>query len=271
MNGTIFDIKEFSIHDGPGARVTVFFKGCPLRCAWCHNPEGLSPHPQLMHKRTMCVECGACRAPCDHAECAPYGRCLHACPNGCLSVSGECIEVEALAARLRGYRELLARQNGGITFSGGEPLWQAGFVLALADRLEGMHLALQTSGYAAPATYRAVVERMDYIMQDVKLVDHDAHRRHTGVDNALILENITWLKQSGKPYVLRVPLIPGITDTEDNLCAIASLAGDAPVELLRYNPLAGAKYEMLGGVYSPDLAAPNPADPISYFKNARMG
>ena len=115
MRGTIFDIKELSIHDGPGSRVTVFLKGCPLRCLWCHNPEGLRAEPQLSHKKQLCTNCGACYRPCSHEECRPFGRCLHICPNGCLSVAGEVIEAETLAGKLRQHADLLAMLGGGIT------------------------------------------------------------------------------------------------------------------------------------------------------------
>lgn len=270
MQGIIFDIKEFSIHDGPGSRITVFCKGCPLRCRWCHNPEGLDAAPQLSCKQSLCTGCGACRVPCGHAECRPFGRCLHACPNGCLSVAGERVEAAALARRLRESAELLRMLDGGITLSGGEPLMQPDFVCELADHLAGMHLALQTSGYAPPEVYRRVIARFDYIMQDIKLADAAQHRHWTGADNACILQNIDHLKRSGKDFVLRVPLIPDITDTEENLRAIAAIAGDAPVELLRYNPLAGAKYATFGMTYPLPEKTAREADLTAYFRNARM-
>ena len=268
MQGTFFDIKEFSIHDGPGSRITVFLKGCPLRCRWCHNPEGLSPTPQLAHKKHLCTHCGACMRPCGHPECQPYGRCLHICHNGALDVAGERIEAARLAERLRANADILAMLGGGITISGGEPLMQADFVCELAEHLNGIHLALQTSGYTDPDTYLRVISHFDYIMQDIKLADPNAHRLYTGVDNAPILRNVALLKESGKPHIFRIPLIPAITDTAENLLAISAIVGDSPVELLRYNALAGAKYETFGMTYSlPDLS--NRAEDFTkYFKNA---
>jgi pyruvate formate lyase activating enzyme len=160
--------------------------------------------------------------------------------------------------------------GGGITVSGGEPLMQAEFVCELAEHLTGIHLAIQTSGYADPHIYQRVIGHFDYIMQDIKLADPTAHRHYTGVDNRRILDNIAWLKQSGKPFLLRVPLIPDITDTEENLHAIAAIAGDAPVELLRYNSLAGAKYETFGMTYPLSDRNNREEDYTRYFSNARM-
>lgn len=248
MIGTIFDIKEFSIHDGPGARTTVFLKGCPLRCQWCHNPEGLHAEPQMMFKKQICTGCGCCKAArqsCTHPECAPYERCVHACPNGALSITGEKISAKALADRLLKQADFWQMTGGGITVSGGEPLMQSEFVTELTKHLGSVHKAIQTSGFAEPATYRSVISRFDFIMQDIKLADSEEHRRFTGVSNEWILENIRWLKESGKEFLLRVPLIPGITDTPENLAAIRRIAADSPIEYLPNNPLAGAKYEML--------------------------
>ena len=270
MRGTIFDIKEMAVHDGPGTRVTVFMKGCPLRCLWCHNPEGLSSAPQLSHKTSLCTSCGRCLAPCGHSECQPYGRCLHICPNGCLSIAGWQTEAAEVAIKLRSYADLLAMLGGGITVSGGEPLMQSDFVCELAEHLSGIHLAIQTSGYADPHVYQRVIGYFDYVMQDIKLADPAAHRRYTGVDNRKILDNIAWLRQSGKPFLLRVPLIPDITDTEDNLYAIAEIAGDSPVELLHYNALAGAKYETFGMTYSLSDRTNRKEDFTKYFANARL-
>lgn len=268
MYGTIFDIKEFSVHDGPGSRITVFLKGCPLRCQWCHNPEGLRPEPQLSHKKQLCTGCGACLRPCPHDDCRPYGRCLHICPNGALDVAGKRIEAAVLAERLREQADILAMIGGGITLSGGEPLMQADFVCELTAHLKGLHLAIQTSGYAPAEVYRRVISRFDYVMQDIKLADPGAHRRYTGVDNEQILRNVAWLKESGKQYVFRIPLIPDITDTEENLRAISDLVGDSPVELLRYNPLAGAKYPTFGMTYTLSDRQNREVDLTKYFQNA---
>ncbi len=249
MTATIFDIKEFSIRDGPGCRTTVFFKGCPLRCAWCHNPEGLSPARQLMVKEARCVHCGACRAPCGHDDCKPFGRCLHVCPQGCITVSGRETDAETLAAQLLKNKAMLERMGGGITFSGGDPMLQWQFLLELMPQLDGLHLAMETSGYAKPDAFRAVCEKLDYVMLDVKLADDALHKKWAGVSNRKILENLRWLQKSGIPHELRTPMIPGITDTAENLAAIHQLVGTSKWVQLPYNTLAGSKYPMLGMQY----------------------
>lgn len=268
MNGLIFDIKEFSIHDGPGIRTTVFMKGCPLKCVWCHNPEGLSTSKQLMYKKSKCTHCRKCFNPCNHSECAEFKRCVHACPNGCLSIAGREISSDELAKTLMENKDFFLDKEGGITISGGEPLMQSEFVCELAKTLGNIHKALQTSGYADCETYKYVTDNFDYIMQDIKLANPNAHKKFTGVDNALILKNIDYLKKSGKKFVFRVPLIPGITDTPENLTEISRIAEDFPVELLRYNPLAGAKYEMLNMPFTLKCQKNRNDDFDKYFKNA---
>lgn len=252
MTGIVFDIKEFSVHDGPGSRITVFLKGCPLRCRWCHNPEGLVTEPQLMVQTNGCTGCKKCFEPCEHPECQPFGRCLHICPNGCLKISGTRWRTEDLANHLLKNADFLTLTGGGITVSGGEPMLQSDFVIELADKLKGVHKAIQTCGYTDEETYLKVIDKFDYIMQDIKLVDPAAHKFYTGVDNDLILRNIDLLKKSGKEHIFRMPLIPGITDTEENKSAALKLAGDSKLEFLDYNPLAGAKYSMLGMKYPLD-------------------
>ena len=270
MTGTVFDIKEFSLHDGPGSRVTVFLKGCPLRCVWCHNPEGLSPAPQMMFKENMCVRCGECFKPCSHAECKAYGRCLYVCPYDCLSISGKIYDASELAGKLAEYVPFFG-SGGGVTFSGGEPMMQADFLCEVIDTLKknNIHTAIQTSGYAKNETFRKVIDDIDYIMMDIKLADREEHKKYTGMYNDVILENFRYLKCSGKPYIIRVPLIPGITDTEENLNGISGIVGDSPVELLNYNTLAGAKYKMLGLKYSLGIEKNRKPD-LTIFKNATI-
>ncbi len=254
MRGTLFDIKGFALHDGPGIRTTVFLKGCPLRCLWCHNPEGLSPTPQLCYRENGCVQCGKCYEPCAHPECQPYGRCLHICAFGCLTVAGFTMNSTELVEKLSADKDVFAMSGGGVTFSGGEPLLQWAFVreTAVLLRDKGIHRAMETCGYAPVERFAAVVAEMDYVIMDLKLANGEKHRRYTGVDNDLILTNFRYLQSCGKPYEIRTPLVPGITDTVENLEAIETLVGDAHWEKLPYNGLAGAKYKNFGMTFGMD-------------------
>lgn len=248
--GIIFDIKEMAIHDGPGARTTVFFKGCPLRCRWCHNPEGLHFAPQLMVRESRCTHCGRCQKPCHHPDCQPYGRCLHICPMGLVSVSGQRVRSDELAARLLRSKDFWALSGGGVTLSGGEPLAQPEFLLALLDALNGVHRCVETSGFAPLSVFSAMCDRTELVIMDLKLADDQTHRTWTGQSNAAILRNLDHLRETHHPCIIRTPLIPGVTDTLQNLSAIAELLQDLPglirAELLPYNTLAGAKYPMVG-------------------------
>lgn len=249
MTGSIFDIKEMSVHDGPGIRTTVFFKSCPLRCCWCHNPEGLSPAPQLLYKEARCLHCGKCLTPCTHTACKPFGRCIYVCPENCLEICGRQISASDLAKELKNSADILGESFGGFTFSGGEPLAQPAFLLALMEDLHGYHLCIETSGYASEETFLCVLDRLDYVIMDLKLADPKLHKAYTGVDNAKILQNFRHLQKSDKPYRIRTPLIDGITDTKENLAKIKEIIGDAPWEQLPENKMAPAKYKMLGMPY----------------------
>ena len=254
--GTIFDVKEFSVFDGPGMRQTVFLKGCPLRCSWCHNPEGMSPAPQLMVSASGCTHCGRCRDVCKSPQgCTACGRCADVCPQNLRRIAGTVMTSEALAALIQKDAAYYARYGGGVTFSGGEPLLQAAFLTETLDRLPGVHRCIETSGHADGAVFRGVVERLDEVIMDLKLMDDRLHRQYTGVSNARILDNARWLMRSGKPCRFRVPLIPGVSDTEENMRATAAFITEGnprvPLELLPYHVTAGAKYAMLGRPYVP--------------------
>lgn len=245
MDGIVFDINEMTVHDGDGVRVSVFLKGCPLRCAWCHNPEGVRPAPQLIYKKSRCTDCGLCKIPCSHEACRPFGRCLRVCPNDCLQVCGVSYGAEELAHKLSGYKTVLNAMGGGITFTGGEPLYQWRFLSELIDALDGFHLAMETSGYADSRIFQQIIEKLDLIIMDIKLIDPALHKKYTGVDNAGILNNFKLLKQSGKRFIIRTPLIAGITDSEENLRGIAGLVKGCQWERLAENPLAEAKQNTL--------------------------
>ncbi len=259
MSGIVFDIKEFAVFDGPGIRTTVFMKGCPLRCQWCHNPEGLSARPQLMVSRAACVHCGACEKVCDHEECVSCGKCIPFCKLGLRKLAGQEMEPDALAKKLLKGRKLMERSGGGITFSGGEPLMQWPFVREVIEHLDGLHTAVETSGYTPDETFREVMSHVNLIMMDMKLTDPERHRHFTGVDNAPILRHADMLCAGNTPFIIRIPLIPGVNDTESHFAAVANRIAGAKslirVELLPYHKTAGAKYGMAGMEYAPEFDA----------------
>ncbi|HNX35282.1 MAG TPA: glycyl-radical enzyme activating protein [Kiritimatiellia bacterium] len=264
--GTIFEVREFCLHDGPGIRTNVFFKGCPLHCAWCHNPEGIDPAPQLLVNAANCTHCGACRAACAHPRhCVACGACVTVCPQGCRRLCGRRVSADTLAAELRKNEAFFLRYQGGITFSGGEPLMQTDFLVELAARLRSIHLTLETSGYASLTNYQRAVQSVDLVFQDLKHSDAAQHKRYTGVDSAPILDNLAWLKASGRPFIARIPLIPGVNDAPETLRRFAEmLEGDSgliEVELLPYHLTAGAKYALLGLQYAPPFDPSRPMKP----------
>jgi pyruvate formate lyase activating enzyme len=280
VEGTIFEVREFCLHDGPGVRTTIFFKGCPLRCAWCHNPEGLAAEPQLLVNQAACTGCGACRRACPlpsrsnvapdlqtvfrPADCTACGACVAVCPQGGRRLCGRRVTAEEVAAEALRHKSFFTAYGGGVTFSGGEPLAQIAFLEALAASLRPLHLALETSGFATPETYQRAARSVDLVIQDLKHPDPDAHRRYTGVELAPILANLTWLKASGRPFIARIPLIPCVNDAPDTLEGFAELlagsSGLVGVELLPYHLTAGAKYALLGRRYEPPF---DPSRPLN--------
>lgn len=272
MKGTIFDIKEFALNDGDGIRTTVFFKGCPLRCIWCHNPEGLSPQRELFIKTNGCKNCGLCKRPCNHPDCKEFSRCVHICPNDLISIAGTEWESDKLANKLIKQCDTLNMLGGGITLSGGEPLMQHEFCEDLLYKLKNKtHIAIETSGYANQQIFDKITRLCDFVFMDLKLYDGILHKKYTGVTNTNILQNAKRLKESGIPHTFRIPLIPGITDTNNNLSALADIIGDSHVELLPYNKLAPAKYKNVNREFSSLINAETaPNINTSFFKNVSV-
>ncbi len=253
----VFSIEEFSVYDGPGIRTTVFLKGCPMRCNWCHNPEGLSPKIQVVKSPNGCLHCGACIRVCEHKEgCVACGKCISVCPRGLIRYSGTVYTSKQLFEKLEKNSDYLKQAGGGVTFSGGECMLYADFLCEIIPMLKeiGVHTAIQTSGYASEEDFLKVVSVVDYVMFDLKVMDKDSAVKYTGKSNERILENFELLKASGVPFMVRTPLIPGVTDTEENLTAIAEKVKDSGalgIELLPYNKMAGSKYAMAGMEYRP--------------------
>ncbi len=256
-NGVVFSIEEFSIYDGPGIRTTVFLKGCPLRCSWCHNPEGQETAPQIVKSPNGCTSCGACRAHAVPGEaCLLYTqKSIESCPHQLLRVCGASMSAEALTERLLKNRHLL--QEGGVTFSGGEPLMQGAFVKECLSLLKGrLHTAIQTSGYGDSRLFEELLALADLFLFDIKLADDAMHKRYTGVSNKSIRDNLDRLVRSGKEWLPRIPLIPTVTDTVENITQIAALLRENGVtyaELMSYNKMAGGKYALVGKSYTPDF------------------
>ncbi|MDI6846483.1 MAG: glycyl-radical enzyme activating protein [Candidatus Saccharicenans sp.] len=254
MKGIIFDIKRYAIHDGPGIRLNVFFKGCPLHCLWCHNPEGVSFEPELMLMPNRCARCGDCVKACryqalsqngngevraDRSRCTLCGDCLRACQREAIDIAGRKVTVEQIVNEAEKERVFFDQSGGGVTLTGGEPLAQPEFAGALIDSLKsrGFHVALDTSGYAPSEVFQRLASRVDLVLFDLKIMDDPLHKKYTGVSSRVILENFRSLDQLGKPVWVRFPLIPGINDDRENLEAMASfLSGKKSVEQVNVLP-----------------------------------
>ncbi|MBC7226524.1 MAG: glycyl-radical enzyme activating protein [Thermoflexales bacterium] len=269
--GITFNIQRFSTEDGPGIRTTVFLKGCPLRCAWCHNPEGLSPRPELVWYDVRCIGARDCLRACpvgaleltpagmriDRERCTVCGECARACPAAALEVIGREWTPEALFAEIEKDRVFYETSGGGVTFSGGEPMRQSDFVREVARlcREAGISVALDTCGAAPWERYEEVLPFMDLVLYDLKIWDPDRHRAATGVDNARILENARRIAAAGHPMWIRTPVIPSYTADEANIAALAAfIADELPSvqrwDLLAYTNLGQPKYHRLDRPYA---------------------
>lgn len=272
--GLVLSIERCSLHDGPGIRTTVFLKGCPLSCSWCHNPESQAARPELAHLHETCTSCGSCVEACprschsivdgrhllDRSACTACGACVEACPHGALELKGRRMtvaEVMAVVERDRAYYE---SSGGGLTISGGEPTAQPGFCRALlaAARTAGIRTCLETSACAAPAVLRDLAPLVDLFLIDCKESDPERHQRFTGVALERVRAGTRVVAETGAAIHLRCPIVPGLNDREDHLAGIAAFAASLPgvqgIEVMPYHPLGASKARAVGRDYPlPDL------------------
>jgi pyruvate formate lyase activating enzyme len=275
----IFDIQKYAIHDGPGIRTTVFFKGCPLHCWWCQNPEGQDPKPELIYRKSRCIDCGECAKNCpqeaislvaehvsiNRENCVLCDNCSRACPSDALSIAGEQMSVKEILEEIEKDITFFNESGGGVTFSGGEPLLQHDFLntLLIECKERDIHTIVQTCGFAPYEVVDRMRDNVDLFLYDIKIMDDGKHRKYTGASNGQILENLKKLAENGSSIVVSFPIIPGINDDEKNVTRIAQFIRPLPnieqVNLLPYHRAGIEKYKNLGKPYKLDRIQP-PSD-----------
>ncbi|NLH72314.1 MAG: glycyl-radical enzyme activating protein [Verrucomicrobia bacterium] len=266
QTGLVFNIQKYSVNDGPGIRTTVFLKGCPLRCTWCHNPEGISAAQELIWIKTRCTSCGACRSVCQiadlvpgqgpipsgHEKCVLCFKCVSACPSGARQVAGREMTVEEVMDEVRRDQMFYEDSGGGVTFSGGEPFRQHKFLMGLleAGRNKGLHTAVDTCGFVSKEKLIEALPLVDLFLYDIKMMDDAKHVRYTGVSNSLIIENLRLLDDAGAHIWLRIPIIPEVNDSPTDVEAIVKLAAQLKsvqqINLLPYHSIGAHKSRNLG-------------------------
>jgi pyruvate formate lyase activating enzyme len=243
--GLLFDLKKFAVHDGPGIRTTVFFKGCPMRCLWCHNPEGISPRREVMVFSSRCIKsCRDCLDACprralrkarggivlDRGRCDGCGACARVCPAEALQIAGSSATADEIMKELAKDKPFYQESGGGVTFSGGEPLQQPGFLRELLAqcRRQKLHTAVDTSGHAPYTVFEKILPLTDLFLYDLKIVNEARHKQLTGLSNRLLLDNLAKLSGSGCSLAIRVPLVPGCNDRPGDLDEMADFCADLP-------------------------------------------
>ncbi len=287
---TVFEIERFALNDGPGIRTVVFFKGCPLRCPWCSNPESQRAEPELFYRQRRCLGCQACVEACDRGalaygdsvlidreRCDACGRCTQACNSGALSMAGRELSVREIFLEVRRDEAFYRNSGGGVTFSGGEPAAQPRALRELAELCHGagLHTCIETCGEFPWEAVRETLPALDLFLFDIKLVDPGRHEELTGSGNARLLGNFRRLLEAGKAVTVRLPLLPGINDGRTDLEALADfLAEAAPgirLDVLPYHRLGNAKYAGLGRQYRLEQLAPPPAQRAQEVKDYLAG
>lgn len=277
----IFDIKRYCINDGPGIRVTIFMKGCPLHCVWCHNPEGIANHKEKLYTKKKCIGCQSCVEVCpqhalkltrdgivtDKSLCVLCGKCVDECPTLAMEMSGTEYSLDYLTEQMRKEIPVIDGSGGGVTFCGGEPLMHPEMLLALLDRAAefGLHRAVDTTLFARPELVKQVMSNCELFLVDLKLMDSEKHRFYCKVPNELILSNIRMVSEAVHPFFIRIPLIEGVNADEENITKSADFLASLPnppevINLLPYHDIGKNKHEKLGTVYNPDnipMSAPS--------------
>ncbi len=269
MNGLVFNIQRFSVNDGPGIRTTVFLKGCPLHCRWCHNPESISQDKELILREDRCLRCGDCMKECKNGaiqeidgafvtlrgKCLTCGDCLKVCYADAREIVGKEMSVEDLLKEVAKDRVFFDQSGGGVTFSGGEPLLQYEFLTAALEECKrrSLHTAVDTTGFTTPSILERVSMSVDLFLYDLKTLDDRKHVEYTGVSNRLIVENLKSLTRWGETVIMRVPVIPGVNDSVDDIHAlgafVSSLEVVPEIQLLPYHQTGIDKYHRLGTEY----------------------
>jgi pyruvate formate lyase activating enzyme len=267
--GRIFNIEKYAIHDGPGIRTTIFFKGCPLRCWWCHNPEGQNIEPELVYREGRCIGCGECVKSCsrkalllatqhvslDRRKCSACGKCAQVCPSEALSIAGRDLSADETIKEIERDKVFYDESKGGVTFSGGEPLLQPDFLGEMLHECNkrDIHTVLDTSGYAPRKVIERISRKVDLFLYDIKTMNKSSHRKYAGVSNNLILQNLKKLGETGSRLAISLPVIPRINDDPKNILGtceyISSLPNVEYVSLLPYHRAGMDKYKNLGKPY----------------------
>lgn len=282
-NNIIYDIQKFSLDDGPGIRTIVFFKGCPLRCSWCANPESQSMDVEIGHHYTLCQQCGKCAEDCpqnaitiiggdkkisiDRSKCKVCGTCVQGCIYRALSIYGYSTTVEDVFKEVNKDKDYYESSGGGMTLSGGEILMQADFAAALLKRCKeaGIHTCVETSGYATEPQFKKIIPYVDLFLYDLKTLNNEVHKEWTGCSNEPILRNLELAMDSGREVVIRFPYIPGVNDTEENLILMREKLQElnrkapVPLDVMPYHNYGFGKYLMTHRDYKlADLKRPSP-------------
>jgi pyruvate formate lyase activating enzyme len=276
--GLIFDIKRFAVNDGPGIRTTLFLKGCPLRCVWCHNPEGLSTKPVKLYTKKKCIGCQSCVEICpehnlrltpdgikDLGHCVTCGKCTDECPTLALQMAGKEWNMDDLMTIVEKERQVMEESGGGVTLCGGEPLMQAEYALELLEELKRRHFhtTLDTTLFAPESVVRKVIPLTDLFLVDLKHMDSEKHKFYTHVPNEQIHQNIKLISEAGARFWIRIPLIVGVNADDENLVKSAKFLANLPntpewVNLLVYHDIGIGKHVRLGSEYNPENISMEP-------------